>query len=105
MVWNYHDKNSLSVPPSQVSVTVRGLKANTVSLKHYRIDQEHSNSFTAWQKMGSPQNPSAQQIAELENAGQLQMVGPASQVKPKSGEANIQFNLPRQGVSLIKLEW
>ena len=105
MVWNYHDKNTLSVPATRVTVSVKGLGSKNVLLKHYRIDQEHSNSFTAWKKMGSPQNPSARQIAELEKAGQLQMISAPEQIKPKNGEAKIQFSLPRQGVSLLKLEW
>jgi xylan 1,4-beta-xylosidase len=104
MVWNYHDKNDLSVPPTPVTVKVRGLPQN-VTLKHYRIDQEHSNAYTTWQKMGSPQNPTAQQITELEKAGQLQMLGASEKINTKNGEANIQFTLPRQGVSLLKLDW
>ena len=105
MVWNYHDKNTVNVPATMVSVSIKGLGSRNVVLKHYRIDQEHSNSFTAWKKMGSPQDPSSQQITELEKAGQLQMVSAPEQVKLNKGEANIQFILPRQGVSLLKLEW
>ena len=76
-----------------------------VLLTHYRIDQEHSNSFTTWKKMGSPQNPTPEQIAELEKNGQLQMLGSPQWVKAKDGIVSNQFNLPRQGVSLIKMSW
>ena len=109
MVWNYHDKNDLNVPATPVTVSVKGIPSKMVLLTHYRIDQEHSNSFTAWKKMGSPQNPTPAQIAELEKAGQLQMIGSPQWVKIKDGATTTQFNLPRQGVSLIKIhgdrEW
>jgi xylan 1,4-beta-xylosidase len=55
--------------------------------------------------MGSPQNPSAEQIAELEKAGQLQLLGSPEWIKTNNGEASIQMELPRQGVSLLKLDW
>ena len=32
----------------------------------------YSNSYEAWKKMGSPQQPSPEQYAQLERAGQLQ---------------------------------
>jgi xylan 1,4-beta-xylosidase len=105
MVWNYHDENNLNVAASPVSVKVEHLPSQKVLLTHYRIDQEHSNSYAAWKKMGSPQNPSAEQIAELEKAGQLQLLGSPEWIKITNGEAIIRFDLPRQGVSLLKLEW
>jgi xylan 1,4-beta-xylosidase len=105
MVWNYHDKNDLNVQATPVTVSIKGLPSQMVLLTHYRIDQEHSNSFTTWKKMGSPQNPTSAQIAELEKAGQLQMLGSPQWVKVKDGAVINQFNLPRQGVSLIKMTW
>jgi len=105
MVWNYHDKNDLNVPATPVTVLVKGIPSQKVLLTHYRIDQEHSNSYTAWQKMGSPQNPTAEQIATLEKAGQLEMIGSPQWVNIKNGASTVQFDLPRQGVSLIKMTW
>lgn len=105
MIWNYHDKNDLSVPATPVKVSIKSIPSKRGLLTHYRIDQEHSNSFTAWKKMGSPQNPSAEQIAQLEKAGQLEMVGSPEWVKIENNSISNQFNLPRQGVSLIKITW
>ena len=105
MVWNYHDKNDLNVPATTVTVSMKGIPSQKVLLIHYRIDQEHSNSFTAWKKMGSPQNPTAEQIAALKKAGHLEMIGSPDWVNIKNGTSTIQFDLPRQGVSLIKVNW
>jgi xylan 1,4-beta-xylosidase len=105
MVWNYHDKNDLSVPATPVTVSVKGIPAQKVLITHYRIDQEHSNSFTAWKRMGSPQNPTPEQYALLEKAGQLEMIGSPRWMEIKNGASLISFDLPRQGVSLIKMRW
>ena len=105
MVWNYHDKNDVNVVATPVTVSVKGIPAQKILLIHYRIDQEHSNAYTAWKKMGSPQNPSAEQIAELEKAGQLQILGSPEWIKTKDGAVVIAFDLPRQGVSLLKITW
>jgi xylan 1,4-beta-xylosidase len=105
MVWNYHDKNDVSVPATPVAVKVKAIPSKKVLLTHYRIDAQHSNAYEAWKKMGSPQNPSAEQIAELEKAGQLQLLGSPEWIKTNNGEASIQMELPRQGVSLLKLDW
>lgn len=104
MVWNYHDDNRLD-SASAVSVHIGGIPAKTIQLHHYRIDQTHSNSFTAWKKMGSPQQPTPAQVSELEKAGHLNELTPTTRLPIKNGEATLNFSLPRQGVSLLKLTW
>ncbi len=74
-------------------------------LTHYRIDNEHSNSYEIWKKMGSPQNPTHTQIAELEKAGSLQTIGKPEKRRVKAGCVIVDIVLPRQGVSLLKMDW
>ncbi|MFD3002951.1 beta-xylosidase [Pontibacter toksunensis] len=104
MVWNYHDDN-VEAPAAPVEVSMKGLPTDQVLLHHYRIDKENSNSYEAWKEMGSPQNPSAEQIAALEKAGQLQLLTSPQWVKTKDGKATVRMQLPRQGVSLLRLTW
>jgi xylan 1,4-beta-xylosidase len=104
MVWNYHDDN-IEAPASPVKVNMKGLPTGQVLLHHYRIDKDNSNSYEVWKEMGSPQNPSSEQIAVLEKAGQLQLLTSPQWVKTKDGKATIQMQLPRQGVSLLRLTW
>ncbi len=104
MVWNYHD-DDLPGPPALVDLTVEGLRANRVLLSHYRIDADYSNSFEVWKKLGSPQTPSPEQYARLERASELQLLKSPEWLPASSGQATISFNLPRQGVSLLKLTW
>ena len=106
LVWNYHD-DELAAAPATVRVAVNGIpmSAKRVLVQHYRIDEEHSNAYTAWQRMGSPQEPTPEQYARLEAAGQLQLLGSPEWRQPQDGRLALEFTLPRHGVSLIRLTW
>ena len=106
MAWNYHD-DDVPGPPAAVRIAIDGIPAGARvgAVAPLPIDQDHSNAYTAWKKMGSPQDPTPEQYASLERAGQLQLVGPPAQIRSKDGMVSVSFDLPRQGVSLIQLEW
>jgi len=104
MIWNYHDEDKQG-PAEPVSLKVDHIPAKTVAMTHYRIDSKHSNSYEVWKKMGSPQSPTKAQIAILEKAGQLEMISGAQKLKIDNNSLILDFTLPRQGVSLIKLDW
>jgi xylan 1,4-beta-xylosidase len=104
LVWHYHD-DDISGPAAAVELDLRGLpeQFHGSRVRHFRIDDRHSNAYTAWQKMGSPQQPTAEQYAELEQAGQLAELEP-EEVGIENGAAKLSFELPRQGVSLLVFE-
>ena len=104
MVWNYHD-DDLTEPSATVHLSIKGVPAKQVYVHHYRIDSAHSNAYEVWKSMGSPANPTTEQITTLEKEGQLQMLSSPQWMKIVNGEANMKMNLPRQAVSLITLEW
>ena len=106
MVWHYHD-DDVAGAPADVLLELNDIPVNQQEavLKHYRIDDEHSNAFIAWKKMGSPQQPGPSQYAQLEEAGRLMELEQPGKVNIDSGKASVRFKLPRQAVSLIKLTW
>jgi len=104
MVWHYHD-DDIHAPDAPVEIHLSGLPSKNILLHHYRIDRDHSNSFEVWKKMGSPESPSPEQIKILEQAGQLTLLTSPAYVKPKNGMLKMNIELPRQGVSLLKLDW
>jgi xylan 1,4-beta-xylosidase len=106
MVWNYHD-DDVAAPDAELQVTIAGIPPGVkrVQLEHYRIDETHSNAFTAWKKMGSPQEPTAEQTAQLKQAGQLQLLASPVWLDVTDGKVMIETALPRQAVSLLRLEW
>ena len=67
--------------------TIAGLpkEAARLLVRHYRIDRAHSNAFAAWQRMGSPQQPTSDQYRELEAAGQLELLESPRWVQTKAG--------------------
>lgn len=103
MVWNYHDVDK-DAPVETAQVSIENIPAKKGTLKIYLIDKEHSNSYEAWKKMGSPQNPSAEQIALLEKSGNLACVS-TQKIKIASGKLTIPIALERQAVALVTLEW
>ena len=105
LVWNYHD-DDLPAPEAAVRLAVSGLPAaaKKATMRHYRIDETHSNAWTAWKNMGSPQQPTAEQYKALEAAGQLQELKPPATIAI-AGPVNLELTLPRQGISLIQLSW
>lgn len=106
LVWNYQDED-VPAPPALIDLTVGGIHSPTgkILLRHYRIDQFTSNAYTLWKEMGSPQEPSPEQLVRLKAAGQLQLETSPQWLKVAAGDFNIKFELPSQGVSLISLSW
>jgi len=104
LIWHYHD-DDVAGPDAAVALTLEGLGFDKATLQHFRIDQGHSNAFTAWTKMGSPQNPTAEQYAQLEKAGRLAALEPSKTVQAEKGRMSVAFELPRQAVSLLVLSW
>ena len=74
-------------------------------MQYYLIDDKNSNSYEEWKKMGSPQNPTADQIRQLEKAGQLQLSGSPRWLNIANGEYKTEIELKRQAVAFLKLSW
>ena len=106
LIWNYQD-DDVAGPGAEIALKVEGVPvtARSVSMRHYRIDANHSNAYAAWKEMGSPQDVTPAQQRQLEAAGQLQLLGSTSSLPNESGKFAAQFDLPRQSVSLVRLEW
>jgi len=106
LLWNYHD-DDVAAPAAPVAVSVKGIPASVhrVLLQHYRIDDHHSNSYAVWKEMGSPQNPTPEQYATLQAAGQLQLLDSPVWITPEDGEIKLDLQLPRMGLSLLRVTW
>lgn len=106
LAWHYHD-DDLPAPAVTVELTVQGLdKAlKQVRLTHHRIDHDHSNAYTVWQKMGSPREPSAEQQAALRQASELSLLEDPKTTEVRDGQVSLRLTLPRQAVALLRLEW
>ena len=105
LVWHYHD-DDVAGPDAQVQIELNSLPASlgTPILTEFRVDADHSNAFSVWQKMGSPQKPDARAYKQLESAGRLAILR-RDRVNVKNSKALVSILLPRQSVSLLVLEF
>lgn len=104
LVWNYHD-DDLPGAAAPVRLDVSGVPNGKVLVEHYRIDDEHSNGYTAWKRMGSPAQPTPEQQAQLEEEAQLQLLTSPAWVEARGGKLELSFELPRHGVSLVRVSY
>jgi len=106
MIWNYHD-DDVPAADAEVTVKIAGIPAGVrrVRLEDFRIDETHSNAYTAWKAMGEPQEPTPEQYARLKEAGQLELLGSPEWLEVSDGAVTIATQLPRQATSLLHLEW
>ena len=104
LLWNYHDDDA-PAPGASVTVTIHGLpqRAPRVLLQQYRIDDHHSNAYTLWKEMGSPQDPTPEQYARLQAAGQLQQLDSPRWISPDKGTITIEVQLARTALSLLRV--
>jgi xylan 1,4-beta-xylosidase len=104
LAWHYHD-DDLSGPDASITLTFKDTPVGHPKITRTLIDDTHSNAFIAWQALGSPQKPTADQIRLLEEASRLTPASDQTDVKSANGTTEIHFNLARHGVTLIELEW
>jgi xylan 1,4-beta-xylosidase len=103
LVWHYHD-DTTPAAEAHVRLVTSGLNArgNSVRVTHYRIDDTHSNAYTAWLRLGSPTAPTPEQYAVLSRASDLATLeGAPASLPLQDGQAELEFALPRHAVSLL----
>lgn len=106
MLWHYHD-DDVAGPDAAVELKITGVEVpgHVMRMREYRVDKEHSNAYSAWQRMGSPQQPTEEQYLALEAAAQLAEISEPRLLFVRDGNAALEVSLPRQAVSLFVIEW
>ncbi len=105
LAWHYHD-DEIPGATAQVKLLLDGLNsAKAVRVRHFRIDDEHSNAFTAWKAMNAPMPITPAQAKSLQQAGQLAELEPAQLRQLNEGKLALDVSLPRNTISLFILDW
>ncbi len=104
MLWNYHDDENRKID-AEINLLLQGLPSKSITLNSYIVDENHSNAYAVWRKMGSPQQVSKKQFNELQRSGQLQKNVSDKKLKATNAALNYHLILPRQAVVLLKLGW
>lgn len=97
LIWNYHDVAGGGQP---VSVRLRWPGHSAESLTLQRIDERHGNSYTAWQNMGEPADPTPDQIRQLHQASAMGRQ-PLTARPIENDHVGVDLTLPAQAVFLI----
>ncbi len=107
LIWNYHDAD-VTVPSAPVVIEVKGIPAAArrhVKVEGMLVDPEQANTYTAWKKMGSPANLTAEQSTELTNAGKLLAVPMVAETSVEGEMVKVRTTIARQGVMLLRFSW
>lgn len=104
LAWNYHD-DLVTVPATPVRVGVRLPTSfgTRVLLSHLRVDESNGDAYTAWLAQGSPVAPNDAQLVALRQAMSPVALEPGQAIDVVGGIAEVDFDLPRFGASLITL--
>jgi xylan 1,4-beta-xylosidase len=103
LLWNYQDDD---VPGSTAAVHIDliGLPPGLdPRARVAQVGRLEGNAFTGWQSMGSPADPSQQQIDRLIRESRLKWKKINLSAKRSSAESSLSLRLPSQGVALIEL--
>jgi xylan 1,4-beta-xylosidase len=106
LLWNYRDVEAQAVS-APIALTVTGMPptARRVLVKQYRIDRNHSNAYTVWQAMGSPQHPTSEQYAQLLDRAGLELIGSPVWQDVSDGQIKVQTELSGESVALVQVSW
>jgi xylan 1,4-beta-xylosidase len=110
LMWNYRDAEAEAEAEAEAAVTsmrMEGLPVGVrrVLVEEYRIDDTHSNAYTVWKGMGSPQRPSAEQIAELKRVDGLELLRSPKWVDVVDGRVVVKTTLPGESIELVRVSW
>lgn len=98
LVWQHEDA-WWTAGTAEVTLTLDGTAGSTATI--WRLDGTHANTYTAWRDMGSPDDPTPEQVAALRAAGELR--AESLPVAHSDGTLGLRFDLPKHGVALIEI--
>ena len=105
LVINYQHQHPFNDGISeQISLKVKPQWAEeeNVTINHWRIDERHSNAYTIFKELGSPELPDPIQIDAIQKRMDLELLESPQQMNSKE-TIDLKFYLPCNAVSLIEL--
>jgi xylan 1,4-beta-xylosidase len=79
-------------------------QAESAVVRRYQIDSEHSNAYTAWRSLGSPQDPSPDQISIVRERQGLELVDSTEASQKAQGPTlSLSLELPLPSAALLQI--
>ena len=87
-----------------VTLVLEGLPAGGWSLRHHRVDEDHSNIRRTWDALGGGDWPDDAGWARLHEADRLEPLDPERDLRTADdGRVELSFAMPMPSLSLIEL--
>lgn len=104
LLWHHADRWRATGSAS-VDLTIQGLPfdGSSVSMRHWRIDDEHSNAYAEWVRQGRPEDPSAAQLEQIKRRQGLELLEAPATHQCDGGRISLRIELPLHACSLIEL--
>ncbi len=103
LIYCHHDdwdrKESFDVSLALKNLPMEG----QVSVMHTRIDGNHSNACSEWNRLGRPEWPDEEQRAAIAARSGLEFFRPPETAEVRSGRLELSFPLPVHGISLLEI--
>ena len=75
-----------------------------MTVRHWRVDGDHSNAHAEWQRQGRPEDPGPAQLARLHESSRLALLAPPTrEALEPGGSLRLEFSLPMFGLSLLEI--
>lgn len=110
LIWNSSlDQSRLSdeLLDRDISVTISGLPAGATMVRHFRVDEQHSNVFAAWEAMSGGERDwpaDDAEWAQLRSADELAELVPPRRVRVGDDRRlQLSFLLPHPGISYLSV--
>jgi len=105
IIWNF-DESNINVENKRISLQINDLpfSSDSISLKKYQIDSQNSNAYAKWKELGSPQDPTPEEIELIKKSECLSLIEQGKIDQPPGNSLLLNFDLPGQSVSLIRVE-
>lgn len=84
-----------------INLNVKNIPWSKVKVEHYRVDNEHSNSYAVWKNMGCPECCSAKELEVLRANMDLELLVDSTTVDTYSGILKTNFEIPMPAVSML----
>ncbi len=100
LVYSY-DTDHKRTGSSHLTLNLKNLPFKNACLAYYVIDENHSNAYELWKRLGSPQNPTAEQIQKMRNGQELELGAPLRYTTVDSFSFNAAVPLHSSALLLI----
>ena len=105
IAYNYNETDSRGHNKEKVSLEFTGLKPNsTYHVKQTKLDKNNNNTYSAWEKAGSPASLSKAEIAKLKDAASLDSRLKEDFFTDKNGNAKVRIDLATHSMQLLEIQ-